>query len=300
MERLIAINGSGEIPLLLKCDPPMLPCPPDAAWRAKFEAAMSFMKLAQWQETADRLTALAAETPNAPAVWNNLALVRSWLADEAGACAARQKFAGLAVSLEDAVEAEATAMLTSESPLGDNVDIVRWTWPADDADRLHESLLSDRHVVPVPVNASSWPVDDSPPPRMSGMLLDRPALGNDESFRLDNVPSVIGQLLLFGRETDRPARLEIIGIVRPEADMAKSTLRRIAGDTLAAAAGRNAHGEDVGQPSHDCPSLGPTQECAACRGQRPAGQGLPRHALEPLAGPSAGRARRAIVAAGGS
>ncbi len=233
MERLIAINGSGEIPLLLKCDPPMLPCPPDAAWRAKFEAAMSFMKLAQWQETADRLTALSAETPDATAVWNNLALVRSWLADEAGACAARQKFAGLAVSLEDAVEAEATAMLTSESPLGDDVDIVRWTWPADDADRLHESLLSDRHVVPVPVDASSWPVDDSPPPRMSGMLLDRPALGNDESFRLDNVPSVIGQLLLFGRETDRPARLEIIGIVRPEADMAKLTLRRIAGDTLA-------------------------------------------------------------------
>ena len=85
MERLIAINGSGEIPLLLKCDPPMLPCPPDAPWRAKFEAAMSFMNLAQWQETADRLTALSAETPDAPAVWNNLAVVRSWLADEAGA-----------------------------------------------------------------------------------------------------------------------------------------------------------------------------------------------------------------------
>ena len=79
--------------------------------------------------------------------------------------------------LEDAVEAEAMAMLMSESPLGDDVDIVRWTWPVRDPERLQELLLSDRRVAPVPVDASAWPVSDSPPPRMAGMLLDRPALG---------------------------------------------------------------------------------------------------------------------------
>ena len=61
MERLIYINRSAEIPLLLKSDPAMLPCPPDAPWRAKFEAAIAPLKKAQWQEAADRLTALAAE-----------------------------------------------------------------------------------------------------------------------------------------------------------------------------------------------------------------------------------------------
>ena len=99
MERLIHVNRSAEIPMLLKSDPAMLPCPPDAPWRAKFEAALAPLKKAQWQETADRLTALAAEVPDAPAVWNNLALVRSWLADEAGAREALQKFAALAGAL---------------------------------------------------------------------------------------------------------------------------------------------------------------------------------------------------------
>ena len=232
MERLIHVNASAEIPTLLKSEPAMLPCPPDVPWRAKFEAAMAPLKKAQWQETADRLTALAAEVPDAPAVWNNLASVRSWLADEAGAREAHQKFATLPVPLEDAVESEATAMLVSESPLGDDVDIVRWTWPVRDPDRLQESLLSDRRVVPVPLDASAWPVSDSPPPRMAGMLMDRPALGNDESFSLENMPSVLGQLLLFGRETDRAARLEIIGLTRPQADQAKAILRPIGGDTL--------------------------------------------------------------------
>ena len=41
MERLIYLNRSAEIPLLLKSDPAMLPCPPDAPWRAKFEAAIA-------------------------------------------------------------------------------------------------------------------------------------------------------------------------------------------------------------------------------------------------------------------
>ncbi|MGA2256934.1 MAG: hypothetical protein ABSG53_19960 [Thermoguttaceae bacterium] len=235
MERLIYLNRSAEIPMLLKSDPEMLPCPPDARWRTKFEAAIAPLKKAQWQEAADRLTALAAEATDAPAVWNNLALVRSWLADEEGAREALQKFAALAVPLEDAVESEAIAMLMSESPLGDDVDVVRWTWPVPDPHRLQELLLSDRRVVPVPVDTSAWPVGDSPPPRMAGMLLDRPRRDYDESFSLDNMPSVLGQLLLFGRETDRAARLEIGGLTRIQADQAKTVLRQIGGDSLAPA-----------------------------------------------------------------
>ena len=134
--------------------------------------------------------------------------------------------------LEDAVEAEAVAMLIGESPLGDDVEIVRWTWPVRDADRLQESLLSDRRVAPVPVDASNWPVGDSPPPRMAGMLLDRPALGSDEHFSLGNMPSVLAQLMLFGRQTDRAARLEIVGLTKSEADRAKAILREIGGESL--------------------------------------------------------------------
>ena len=232
MERLMHVNRSAEIPLLLKSDPAMMPCPPNVAWRAKFEAATAPLKKALWQETADRLTALAAEVTDAPAVWNNLALVRSWIADDAGAREALQKFAALPVPLEDAVEAEAMAMLMSESPLGDDIDIVRWTWPVRDAERLQESLLSDRRVAAVAVDPSTWPVDHAPPPRMSGLLLDRPALGSEESFSLDNMPSVLAQMLLFGRETDRAARLEIIGLKKAQADQIKAMLRPIGGDAL--------------------------------------------------------------------
>jgi len=231
-ERLAFLNRSAEVPLLLKNDLELMPCPPDVAWRPRFEAAMAPLKKARWQEAADRLAALAAEVTDAPAVWNNLALLRNWLADEAGAIEALRRLASLAVPLEDAVEAEATAMLLDESPLGDDVDIVRWTWPVSDPQRLQESLLSDRRVAPTPIDASTWPVSDVPPPRMVGMLLDRPVPGSDEAISLNNIPSVLAQLLLFGRETDRAARLEIVGLTKIQADQAMTPLRQIGGDSL--------------------------------------------------------------------
>jgi hypothetical protein len=232
MERLLHMNRAPEIPMLLKGDLALVPCPPDVSWRPEFDAAMSPLKKAQWQEAVDRLTALAAKVPDAPCVWQNLAEVRGWLADDAGSRDALRKFAALPVPLEDAVEAEAKAMLMSESPLGDDVDVVRWSWQVRDADRLQESLLSDRRMAAVPVDASQWSVDGSPPPRLGGMLLDRPVLGAGEAFSLDNMPSVLGQLLMFGRETDRPARLEIVGLFKDRADQARSIILAIGGDSL--------------------------------------------------------------------
>ena len=110
-DRLLAVNRAARIPLLLKNEVGMLPCPADVPWRGKFEAAVDPLKKVLWQEAAERLTAFAAEVPDAPAVWGNLACIRSWLGEDEAACEALQRFAALDIPLEDAVEAEATAML---------------------------------------------------------------------------------------------------------------------------------------------------------------------------------------------
>lgn len=234
LDRLLHFNSSAEIPLLLKADPGMMPCPADAPWRAEFEAAMEPMKRADWPETAERLAALTAKVPDAPVVWNNLARIRSWLADDAAVESLRH-YAALGVPSEDAVEAEATAMLLSPSPLGDEVDVLRWSWPVRDAERLQELLLSDRRVMQLPVDLSAWPVGNSPPPRTAGMLLDRPALSGEESLSRDNLPRAECHLLLFGRETDRAARLEVLGLSRTQAERVTAILREIGGEALEAA-----------------------------------------------------------------
>ena len=232
MEKLVFLNRSAEIPLLLKTDPAMIPCPADAPWKVRYEKAVAPLRQAQWQEAADRLASLAADFPDSPAVWNNLSLIRSWLADDEGTREAMMKYAALPVPLEDAVETAARAMMTSEDPLGDAVNMVRWSWDVRDAERLHESLLSDHRIVQIPVDASLWTSNNAPPPRLGGLVLDRSSLQSGDGLSLANIPCVLGQALLFGRQTDRAARLEIVGLSSADAQQVKATLREIGGDAL--------------------------------------------------------------------
>ncbi len=125
IRKLMSLGRSAEIPLLMKDDPGWQPCPAGVWWQARFEQVSDSLARARWQEAAERLAALAQDVPDAPAIWHNLAIVRGWLADDDGAIAAWRKYAGVAAELEDAVEAEALAMLLSEDPLGDAVDLVR-------------------------------------------------------------------------------------------------------------------------------------------------------------------------------
>ena len=102
----------------------------------------------RWRTAAERLAALAAEAPDAPAVWRDLATLRGWLADNAGCIEALRKYAALRAAepdgLEDAVEAEATAMFLSDDPLGDRLDMFKLVWTVKDADALNERFLRRR------------------------------------------------------------------------------------------------------------------------------------------------------------
>ena len=133
-----------------------------------------------------------------------MATLRSWLADAAGASAALKKLAALPIPLEDAVEAATTAMLLADDPLGDNVDLLHVIWTVADQDRLQEALLSDGRIVPIPFDAGRFAKDNEPPPRMIAALLDRPQVATAEGLSLQAIPRLSCQLLLFGRQTDRP------------------------------------------------------------------------------------------------
>ena len=94
-ELLSAMSQAADIPLLLRDDPPLASCPDDAPWKDRFDEAVQPVVVGDWQTAAERLTALAAEVPDSPAIWRNLATLRGWLADNAGCIDALRKYAAL-------------------------------------------------------------------------------------------------------------------------------------------------------------------------------------------------------------
>ncbi len=63
-------------------------------------------------------------------------------------------------------------------------------------------------------------------------LLDRPLPASGIEIAIDKIPQQLGQLLLFGKQTDRSARLEL-ALFRPELPAAKRALNEILGDDIA-------------------------------------------------------------------
>ncbi len=58
----------------------------------------------------------SAQAADSPQFWRNLATIRSFLGNYAGAIEALQKYAALNVPADDAIDAEALAQLFSKTP----------------------------------------------------------------------------------------------------------------------------------------------------------------------------------------
>src|SRR5688572_4326582 len=73
-----------SIPLLLKNDQTLENAPAEVAWKAEFDAAIDEARRGRWWRAADVLKRISADAQDAPVVWKNLAILRSWLADLTG------------------------------------------------------------------------------------------------------------------------------------------------------------------------------------------------------------------------
>jgi tetratricopeptide (TPR) repeat protein len=226
---LLAIVRSPGLSPLFKIDWHLAPPPPDVSWHKEFETALRLALDGLWLEAATRFGALSERVVAAPELWRNLALVRAWLAEDQSAAAAFHRLATLAIPLDDAVEAEALALhLDSETP-DDPVDELLLTYTITDFERVSGALSTNPLAMSQPVE--THPEDDQPPPRASFWLLDRLVPADASGIAMDDMPVIIGQAALFGRQTDREARLEVT-VLAPHRQQLESVLAQVAPEGL--------------------------------------------------------------------
>ncbi|MBN2477402.1 MAG: hypothetical protein JXB62_22545 [Pirellulales bacterium] len=243
VEMLLAMNQAPNVPLLFKDDPPLAECPDDAPWKARFEEAMAPTRRGDWQGAAEQLGALAREVDGAPAVWRNLATLRGWLADRSGCIEALRKLASLDIPLEEAVEAEALAMLSSDDPLGDPLPMQNLLWEVQEVEHAQAALTMDPRALQTPFDPAMFGSDENPPPRAAYLLLDRPIPDSAEEVTWEDLSRVLGQAMLYGRQIDREARLEVIGVTASDVESLKALLCEIVAEALAGDVQEAAMGE---------------------------------------------------------
>src|SRR5262249_21620769 len=116
------------------------------------------------------------------------------------------------------------------------------------ADSAQEKLAADRRFERLPMDPRLWSMPDEPPPRAAFSILDRPLPASGKEFTRSDVPNQLGQLLLFGKQTDREARFELL-VYRPDLAGAQRILEEALGETLAAPMDEKVLGH-LGQVEH--------------------------------------------------
>jgi len=247
IELLLRLNLQGGLPLLLR-DNLVLAEPPTkfaTATKAAFEEANRLARRGLWRRAEAEFAKLLNEINPEPAVVYNLALVRGWLGDDARFAEGLHQYARLHVPLDDAVEAEALAQLVDPRLDEPKLASVRVTYPLVNEDAAAERLASDKRIERYELDPETLDEDEAMRPRSTYLLLDRTIPPSGAELKLDDAPNVLAFLSVYGKRTDREARLEVTTDRGEHFDLVKRLIAEILGD----AAGPDQETEVVAEKS---------------------------------------------------
>ncbi len=234
---LLELEGSGQIPLAVHGATALVPLDAGSSLPAadvpEFNAALRLADMGCWLAAAQQFEKLAERAPREPAIWKNIGVTRARLLNNGIAVEALTKFYTLpGVPRDLAVEAAALANFLSEPSDIDFVDEVTTIFAVTDGSALKEHLLSTKRVQTVQIDPTAFQEANQPPPLAAFLVLDREIPPNSTGLSRDNIPKVMGEVLLFGKETDRPARIEFVTVKKSDYDARLKALHDAIGQFL--------------------------------------------------------------------
>ena len=208
-------------------------CPADFPEMQQFLAAANYVVSARWKKGLAILESLIPHTEIWPELWKNIALLRLCLGEIDSAADALFQYTRCGkCSLEDAADAELLRLCMVPDPLGDSTDLLSLVCKISYAEKVQETLLSDKRFRAVDFNPGEFTDDDDPPPRMMFSVLDRPFIPLEEKITAENITSLLADLLLYGKETDREARLEFLEVRSPEKERITALTQEVLGQWI--------------------------------------------------------------------
>jgi tetratricopeptide (TPR) repeat protein len=232
VQALIELDGSGHIPLPALGLEGLSSADANgrlsAAGIAEMTEAMKSAGMGCWLKAVDMLDTLTEREPYEPAAWKNIGTLRAWLGQEDKSRAALRRYASFAsVPRDDAVEAEAVVQFLSDLVDEDLIPEITASFAVNDPQALQERLLSNKRLESVPFDPAEFREANEVPPLSAFLLLDREVPPYAEGMTADQIPVILGEMQLFGKQTDRSARVEFSTLKTADFDAKIAALQEV-------------------------------------------------------------------------
>lgn len=220
-------------PMVLKQDFALGHAPEGVEWEKKFVNVIRAMDRGQFRKGLKFLNKIDGEFPDQPIVVRSIAIVNGYLGRVEEMVQGFRRFSKLEnIPTIQAVEAEGIAQVFDEESLSTIVPIERVTFELTELESVSELALShDRMSSSGQVEAD--PFNEGPAPRHAFVVLDKPKVASPDDLTVDNVPNVIAEVLLYGKQTDRAPRIESISAKDKRFDQLESLIKETFGEFLA-------------------------------------------------------------------
>lgn len=197
-------------------------------------AAMRLAYLGCFEPAAKLFTRLAEQEPDNPQLWYNVALCRAWSGDEAAAADPLHLAAELQTDFSTAVECETLAQLLDLRNDEEALRHLAVPFHVESVSKLlsdldrNERLVRDRNAegqeagVPEAGGARRVAVYD---------VLDRP-VPPASSLTLENVPNVLGRVIVFDATEEAPGRAVLLAYEGPRLESVQEVFQQTCGDNV--------------------------------------------------------------------
>lgn len=230
---LQALNNDPAVSHLLKALPPHRPRPEHAEWAERFDEALGLLRSNRISLAESKFASLARAYPGEPAILSGLLSCAVWSGNDQAQADCFEKLSHCQqLGLVEQSKMLGMSYLVDTKLAKLSVSLTSWTADLQDVTQTEIALQAHPLFVQIPEQMLRGMVrrENDVPPRAAFQLLDREMPGDDVELTADVIPESIAFVVLYGKQTDRSARIEIPSLASRFAGVTRETLTAAIGE----------------------------------------------------------------------
>jgi len=227
------LNTSPAVNHLLKALPQTRPRPEHADWAERFDEALGLLRSNQIVLAETKFASLARAYPNEPAILSGLLSCAIWRGNGAAQAECLLKLSRCE-QLDPIERSKLLAISWLVEPEMPQLAVELKSLKAEIQDVSQIELALQSHplfsALPERMLRSFAMGEDDVPPRSAFQLLDRETPGDDAALTADLMPETLSIVLVYGKQTDRAARVELPSVLPTFLGQVRETLGAALGE----------------------------------------------------------------------